>query len=182
MCAYQQPPGFCITLPGLDSAAFAYFERAALCPSAIAVRRTRSAWTGPIRSGRGRNASGESEGQEAGAQQHEACRGQRQESAGNCILVAHDSPATSQCWAELIKSFGTGFLNVQSQSLAGKTSSAGTIAIEGVREENSRADQTHHCCHCLDHAILPSHPADDQTTAALHSQKDSKGTKEFGRR
>lgn len=151
MCAYQQPPGFCITLPGLDSAAFAYFERAALCPSAIPVRRTRSAWAGPIRSGRGRNASGESEGQEAGAQQHEACRGQRQESAGNCILVAHDSPATSRCWAELIKSFGTGFLNVQSQSLAGKTSSAGTIAIEGVREENSRADQTHHCCHCLDH-------------------------------
>jgi hypothetical protein len=29
-------------------------------------------------------------------------------------------------------------------------------------------------------AILPSHPADDQTTAALHSQKDSKAGKEIG--
>lgn len=39
--------------------------------------------------------SGQGKGQETGAQQHEACRGEREESAGNCILVAHETPATS---------------------------------------------------------------------------------------
>jgi hypothetical protein len=29
-------------------------------------------------------------------------------------------------------------------------------------------------------AMLPSHPADDQTTAGLHSQKDSKAGGEIG--
>ena len=38
--------------------------------------------------------SGEGESQEARAQQHKARRSQRQEPAGNCILVAHITPAT----------------------------------------------------------------------------------------
>jgi hypothetical protein len=39
-------------------------------------------------------ASAKGEGYQAGAQQHEARRGQRQKSPGNRILVAHDAPAT----------------------------------------------------------------------------------------
>lgn len=38
--------------------------------------------------------SGKGEGQKAGAQQHEARRGEGQKSAGNDIVVAHGSPAT----------------------------------------------------------------------------------------
>jgi hypothetical protein len=38
-------------------------------------------------------------------------------------------------------------------------------------DKNARADQTQNRCHCLDHAILPSRPRRDKTTAALHSQK-----------
>ena len=46
------------------------------------------------RFGSGRSGSGQSECQEARAQQHNARCGEGQESAGNCILVAHDTPAT----------------------------------------------------------------------------------------
>jgi hypothetical protein len=68
----------------------------------------------PLDSEAGRLGSGKGESQQARAQQHDARRGQRQESAGNCILVLHGYTCHSRCWSELIKDFGTGFLNVQS--------------------------------------------------------------------
>jgi len=46
------------------------------------------------RFGSGRSGSGQGERQEARAQQHDARCGKRQESAGNCILVVHDTPAS----------------------------------------------------------------------------------------
>src|SRR5262249_12659433 len=59
-------------------------------------------------------------------------------------------------------------------------SGAGTIAVESMCEENARADQSQYRCHCLNHfqTSLPS--AYDKTTAALHSQKDSKGRRRDG--
>src|SRR5262245_7888539 len=65
-------------VPAVGSAA----EGRVLKPEVIAARF-----------GSGRSGSGQGEGQEARAQQHDARCGQRQESAGNCILVAHETPA-----------------------------------------------------------------------------------------
>jgi hypothetical protein len=76
----------------------------------------------------------------------------------------------------LIKDFGTGLPKKQQSQVAcqkGGVSGPGTIAIERVGEENARAEQTQYRRHYLDHRNIPSRPAQERTTAALHSQKDS---------
>jgi len=54
----------------------------------------------------GRTAEGaalaERKRQQAGAQQHEACRGQSEKSVGDQIVVAHDTPATQDARPNLL--------------------------------------------------------------------------------
>jgi hypothetical protein len=45
----------------------------------------------------------ERESQQARAQQHQACRGQYEESVGDKIVVAHDTPATADARPNLLK-------------------------------------------------------------------------------
>jgi hypothetical protein len=42
-----------------------------------------------------------------------------------------------------------------------------------MSEKNPGAHQAHHRCNRLNHRKLPLRPGTHQTTAALHSQKDS---------
>jgi hypothetical protein len=75
----------------------------------------------------------------------------------------------------LIKDFGTGLPEHSSFSRLPKNgvSGPGTIAVEGVGNENARAEQSQYRRHYLDHRNIPSRPAQERTIAALHSQKDS---------
>src|SRR5262249_2465087 len=42
-----------------------------------------------------------------------------------------------------------------------------------MRQENRGADQTHYCCHGLDHFKRPFRPCEQKRTPTLHSQKNS---------
>lgn len=86
----------------------------------------------------------------------------------------------SRCWSELLKVFGTAFLNVQSQLLASA----------GQARERKLSNACARKMPALTSPItavtvsiifkLPSHPGYDKTTAALHSQKDSRAPSEIG--
>jgi hypothetical protein len=117
----------------------------------------------------------ERESQQARAQQHEAGRGQREESVRDQIVIAHVTPAMwdarpnllrlseQASWKEVMRLF----------SLSGFS---GPIAktFKGMGQENPRAHQTHNRRNRLDHCKLPvSTCRRERTTAALHSQKDS---------
>jgi hypothetical protein len=67
------------------------------------------------------------------------------------------------------------FMRRLARNFGPPTSGSGTKSFEGMGQKDTYAHQAHHRANCLDHCKLPCHPAQDRTTAALHSQKDSNG-------
>jgi hypothetical protein len=105
--------------------------------------------------------------QQARAQQHQAGRGQCEKSAGDQIVVTHDTPATSDAGPNLLKlSESPGRYAVMRllgrncpQTFQIRTSGPGTITLERMGQENPRAHQAHNRRNRLNHRKIPLRPA-----------------------
>ena len=99
------------------------------------------------------------ESQQARAQQHQACRGQYKKSVRHQIVVAHDTPATSDARPNLLKLSESPGLKevmrllrarVHSSSRTGP-SGPGTITFKRMGQEDPRAHQAQNCRNRLNH-------------------------------
>jgi len=117
--------------------------------------------------------------EQARAEQHEARRRQCEETAGNEVMISHDTPVTLDARPNLLKISESAsqkeLMRRLAQNFRPKNSRSGTKSFEGMGQKDTYAHQAHHGANCLDHCKHPCHPAHDRTTAALHSQKDSNG-------
>lgn len=122
--------------------------------------------------------------QQARAQEHEAGCRQNKKSVGDNVVVAHDTPTTSDARPNLLKSSEFPDRNYRAVSLskvslpespgglpeppAVQNSSSGTIAFKCMGKKNACAHQAHQCCNCLDHRtnpLRPCHPQNDCNVA-----------------
>ncbi|NOJ43013.1 hypothetical protein [Bradyrhizobium australiense] len=136
----------------------------------------------PRKGGIGRNAGAcltERNGQQAGAQQHEAGRRQSKKSVGDDIVVAHETSTTSDARPNLLKlsesPIGTTepfLFEARAATAAGlQTSRSGTIAFKRMGKENACAHQAHYRCHRLDHRTNPLRPCNAQNDCTVAQSK-----------
>jgi hypothetical protein len=112
----------------------------------------------------------EREGEQAGAQQHEAGCGQREESVGHKVMFTHDAPVTLDARPNSLKVSESVFLKRACGFRRGSGPRA--KALECVSKKNADANQAEKRCNRLKHRKFPLRPGWDKTTAALHSQKE----------
>jgi hypothetical protein len=125
--------------------------------------------------------------QQARAQEHEAGRRQNKKSVGDNVVVAHDTPTTSDARPNLLKSSEFPDRNYRAVSLskvslpespgglpkppAVQNSSSGTIAFKCMGKKNACAHQAHQCCNCLDHRTNPLRPCHPQNDCSVAQSK-----------
>ena len=126
--------------------------------------------------------SDEGERQQAGAEQGHSTRSQGQEAIGNEISIAHDTPSDLNARPNCLR-LSERATSIESDKRDPPRSNPRADPLKRMCEENSGADQSHHCCHRLEHRKRPLRPSHAQkTVAALHSQKDSGWAKYNGLR
>ncbi len=114
--------------------------------------------------------------QQARAQEHEAGCRQGKKTAGDDVVVAHDTPATRDSRANLLK-LSESLLSQIFQSPAVprppdvQNSRPVTIAFKCVSNKNACAHQAHQCCNRLDHRTNPYAPLHPQNDCRLAQSK-----------
>ena len=121
------------------------------------------------RESRGGFSLGKRKRQQARAQQHEAGCGQCEESVGDQIVIAHDTPATSDAlpsslklseqasWEEVMRLSALG-LEATYGSSPFQVSSPVAIAFECMGQKDRCAHQAHNCRNRPNHHKLPVRP------------------------
>ena len=100
------------------------------------------------------------EGEQAGAEQHEAGRGQGEEAFGDEVMVAHVNTLPTRRSSQLIKTFGTSSLMKIRFVTSGcrRTSGPRQNTLKCVGEENAGSDKAHRRCNHFEHCSRPLRP------------------------
>jgi len=104
--------------------------------------------------------SNEGESQKAGAKKGKSRRGQGKKAIGNEVLISHHTPSDLDARWNLLKLSERPFR--KKRSTLPPRSNPRTDSVKRMGQENSGADQTHYCRHCLNHCQRSFAPLRDR--------------------
>ena len=117
----------------------------------------------------GATGSNEGESQKAGAKKGKSRRGQGKKAIGNEVLISHHTPSDLDARWNLLKLSERPFR--KKRSTLPPRSNPRTDSVKRMGQENSGADQTHYCRHCLNHCQRPLRPCATENGGDLAQSK-----------
>ena len=124
---------------------------------------------GSARISPGAAGSNEGESQKAGAKKGKSRRGQGKKAIGNEVLISHHTPSDLDARWNLLKLSERPFR--KKRSTLPPKSNPRTDSVKRMGQENSGADQTHYCRHCLNHCQRPLRPCATENGGDLAQSK-----------